>query len=313
MTTATLTWVDTADTSLSTADQLNNAQIIADFFTTWTKEAISAMCGNMHVESSINPNRHQIGYTDLSGGFGLVQWTPGTNLKNWCDAQSPVLDYTKGDSQLKKIAYEVANSIQWIPVSAYNNMTFDEFTKSTASTNYLTEVWMHSYERPQNYSTLPDRQSFATTVYNSITTSGGGGGGTPQPSGRETLDHATTQANYQTEGELNGMSYIEVKTGDTLSEIASKHNVSLASIKRVRIEDIANINQIFPGEVLLLPTAGQVKEQPAQSVAKTYIVKPGENLSEIAIKYKTSVSRLASNNNIKNPDKIYPGQVLKIN
>lgn len=44
----------------------------------------------------------------------------------------------------------------------------------------------------------------------------------------------------------------------------------------------------------------------------TYTVKKGDTLSEIAQKYKTTVSKLASLNNIKNVNKIYVGQKLII-
>lgn len=44
-----------------------------------------------------------------------------------------------------------------------------------------------------------------------------------------------------------------------------------------------------------------------------YTVKKGDTLSEIAVKYGTTVDSLVELNNIKNPDLIYIGQVLKIN
>ena len=44
----------------------------------------------------------------------------------------------------------------------------------------------------------------------------------------------------------------------------------------------------------------------------TYIVKAGDTLYAIAKKYHTTVKAIASVNNIKNPNKIYTGQKLKI-
>jgi GH25 family lysozyme M1 (1,4-beta-N-acetylmuramidase) len=44
----------------------------------------------------------------------------------------------------------------------------------------------------------------------------------------------------------------------------------------------------------------------------TYTVRPGDTLSRIARAYNTTVSHLVQVNAIKNPDKIYPGQILKI-
>jgi LysM repeat protein len=45
---------------------------------------------------------------------------------------------------------------------------------------------------------------------------------------------------------------------------------------------------------------------------KTYVVKRGDTLSAIARRYNTTVSKLAADNGIKNPNLIYPGQVIKI-
>ena len=44
----------------------------------------------------------------------------------------------------------------------------------------------------------------------------------------------------------------------------------------------------------------------------TYIVKAGDTLSGIAVKFGTSVSQLCSWNNISDPNKIYVGQVLRV-
>ena len=44
----------------------------------------------------------------------------------------------------------------------------------------------------------------------------------------------------------------------------------------------------------------------------TYIVKKGDTLSEIAKRFNTTVSAIATKNNIKNVNKIYVGQKLKI-
>ncbi|AEJ42885.1 LysM peptidoglycan-binding domain-containing protein [Alicyclobacillus acidocaldarius] len=43
-----------------------------------------------------------------------------------------------------------------------------------------------------------------------------------------------------------------------------------------------------------------------------YIVQPGDTLGNIAVKYDTTVSAIVRANGIKNPNMIYPGQVLKI-
>lgn len=64
---------------------------------------------------------------------------------------------------------------------------------------------------------------------------------------------------------------------------------------------------------------GWVKESDLSNVSETtkttkkyYVVKKGDTLSEIAVKYKTSVSQLVKWNNIKDPDVIYVGQKLRV-
>ena len=54
------------------------------------------------------------------------------------------------------------------------------------------------------------------------------------------------------------------------------------------------------------------KEAPKKSTGVTYTVKKGDTLSGIAKKYKTTVSHLGTINHIKDYNKIYVGQVLKI-
>lgn len=49
-----------------------------------------------------------------------------------------------------------------------------------------------------------------------------------------------------------------------------------------------------------------------KTTEKTYIVKKGDTLSAIALKYNTTYQKIAKDNNIQNPNKIYVGQKLVI-
>jgi murein DD-endopeptidase MepM/ murein hydrolase activator NlpD len=104
-----------------------------------------------------------------------VQWTPATKLWDWCNARN--LEWSDGDNQLSRIDYEQANKIQWISKSAYNYMSFNAFTKSTQDVNYLTEVFIWSYERPSTYygnQSLPKRKAFAVWCFENLDWSGNG-------------------------------------------------------------------------------------------------------------------------------------------
>lgn len=61
-----------------------------------------------------------------------------------------------------------------------------------------------------------------------------------------------------------------------------------------------------------LTTSTPKSSSSSSSKTTTYKVKSGDTLSEIAVKYKTSVSKLVSLNKIKNPNKLYIGQKLKV-
>ena len=181
-----MTWIDTYQKWLSESESLNNAQMVANHFkgTDWTRESISAMCGNMRHESSINPDMYEFGYAwESDRGYGLVQWTPRSKYWDWAVANN--LSPRSGDSQLARIDYEVDNNIQWIPKSSYNNMTFAQFRQNSGgwSVDYLTEAFTWGYERPNEsagWASMGARKSFANLCLAELDWTGtGGGGGDP--------------------------------------------------------------------------------------------------------------------------------------
>ena len=117
----------------------------------WTMNAICSILGNMQAESTINPGRWQsdkVGST--SNGYGLVQWTPSTKYTGWCSSNG-FSDPSEMDANLSRIVYEVENGLQWIPTDSYP-LTFEEFTKSHESIEYLAKAFLLCYERPADKS-----------------------------------------------------------------------------------------------------------------------------------------------------------------
>ena len=105
-----------------------------------------------------------------------------------------------------------------------------------------------------------------------------------------------------------------VKKGDNLSRIASKY--------RVKIQDITSMNKISdkkylqPGQILQIPMQGYDEYmQTVLSSDKTkkilYEVKPGDTLSELAERFRTSQKKIKTWNGIRN-DQIYIGRKLII-
>lgn len=105
-----------------------------------------------------------------------------------------------------------------------------------------------------------------------------------------------------------------VKSGDTLSAIASRYEMTVNAL--VTLNGIQNANLIYPGQVLRVADSGQgsnvSQKATTATTAGTYTVRYGDTLSAIASRYGTSTSTLASINGISNPNWIYPGQVLKL-
>ena len=67
-----------------------------------------------------------------------------------------------------------------------------------------------------------------------------------------------------------------VKRGDTLSEIARDHNVSLSDV--IELNELSNPDLIHPGETILIPGVDG-------SVEQVHVVDDGETLNEIASAY----------------------------
>lgn len=117
-----------------------------------------------------------------------------------------------------------------------------------------------------------------------------------------------------TNTETSSASYT-VKSGDTLSGIASQYNTTVNQI--VSLNQLSNPNLIYVGQVLKLKNSQTTNSSSSSSstaatTVGTYTVKAGDTLSAIASRYSTSSSTLASLNSLSNPNLIYVGQVLKV-
>lgn len=137
--------------ALTEAQKENNVNIIYTFFKNlgWNDMPIAAMLGNMELEGQMNPAQWQNGFAieASNAGFGLSQWTPWTKLANYL-GDNWRTDY---DGQLRRIEWEAepANQgQQWVPLSSYENYTFQQFAHDTTHTlEWLVACYEYSYER----------------------------------------------------------------------------------------------------------------------------------------------------------------------
>ena len=127
---------------------------------------------------------------------------------------------------------------------------------------------------------------------------------------------ATSTASATSTSSTTSATTYTVKSGDTLSSIASSHNTTTAAL--TSLNSLANPNLIYVGQVLKLAntttasTSSTSSAASTSSSATTYTVKSGDTLSSIASSYNTTTSTLTSLNNLSNPNLIYVGQVLKV-
>lgn len=109
---------------------------------------------------------------------------------------------------------------------------------------------------------------------------------------------------------INDTKTYTVKSGDTLSSIATRFNTTYQDL--TRLNNIASPYVIYPNQVIKIKGDNTVANNTSNS-ATTYVVKSGDTLSGIATKYGTTYQALASLNGITNWNYIYVGQVLKVN
>jgi len=104
-----------------------------------------------------------------------------------------------------------------------------------------------------------------------------------------------------------------IVAGDSFESVANKYGVTVRELVT------ANPQLMKSGDALTIPVAVAIPAESAStsgggasSGPKTYIVKSGDSLYNIAIKYGTTVAAIASLNSLADPNNIKVGQTLKI-
>lgn len=142
--------------------QTGNADEIISYFNSlgFTNEAIAGLLGNMEHESYLNPGQQEIGYNgSTSHGYGLIQWTPATNLINVIGNE-----WYRGDLQIQFINEEGSTSA-WIPTERFP-YSWSEFSQLT---DYKEATMAYAIERERaGVSAFEARIKYADFWYNYI-------------------------------------------------------------------------------------------------------------------------------------------------
>ena len=100
-----------------------------------------------------------------------------------------------------------------------------------------------------------------------------------------------------------------VRSGDTLSGIASRYRVPVSELRRA---NGLSSSRIYPGNTLTVPESRTTSTSDGgSSTVTTYRVRKGDTLYDIARQFGVSVTEIRRLNGL-NTSRIYPGDVLKI-
>ena len=228
----------------------------------FSKEAASAIVGNMWAESTFNPKA-----TNAIGAFGLLQWLGDRKKQLIKFANGKKMNPNSLNAQLDFIKFELLDSYDGKYAYEAN-----QFKKAMAQDTVTGKAYAFAkfVERPASAeltASASSRKIAAKNVYDVLI------GAKPKKVATTTSKKSTT-----------------TKTSKSGSEVTLQGTID-------------HIKQQFA--------------KPSSSTASTktattqHVVKSGDTLSAIAVKYKTSVSNLKKLNKLTT-DTIKPGQKLRI-
>lgn len=153
---------------LTQTEMENNATEFYGYFNSkgFTIESVAGMLGNLQQESNINPGMKQT--ASASSGWGLIQWTPSSNLTDYAKAHGT--NWATGEIQTQLMWDEIINGYggQWIPKPSlgygYTGAEFSQLTDvAEACKAYL-------YERERaGVEALTKRLTYANNWYEYLT------------------------------------------------------------------------------------------------------------------------------------------------
>jgi LysM repeat protein len=297
----------------------------------WSRAQAAGIVGNLWAESRVKHDQAQHGG---GPGYGLAQWEGPrqASFAQW--AGHDIRDSTMQE-QLEFIQWELTNTERGAGNALREATTADQAAR----------IVMTRYERPadQSEGAQRGRAAVAGDIYASATGTPGSAPApespapspAPEPSAGDSVSvrrgdtlsgiatrngvslDALLAANPQIRNpdliypgqtvHLPGGSAggeVTVRSGDTLSGIAARNGVPLDALLAANPQ-IRNPDLIHPGQQVQLPGG--------TSAAAEVTVRGGDTLSGIAQAHGVSLGALlGANPQIRNPDLIHPGQVVRI-
>jgi len=107
----------------------------------------------------------------------------------------------------------------------------------------------------------------------------------------------------------------KVKRGDSLQKIAKKYKTSVSNLKKwnnIKRDTIYAGQKLTVSKPYRTSSKKSSKKKSKKRSSKTYTIKSGDTIQKIAKRYRVKTSDLLRWNKLKNADKIYVGQKLKV-
>ena len=134
------------------------------------------------------------------------------------------------------------------------------------------------------------------------------------PTGETTTLMASLQSLPEWEAPANSFSVHRVRSGETLSGIASRYGTNVRTL--MDANNLRSANRIWPGQQLQVPDGrGSSRSSPRSASAlapgseTTYSVRRGDSLWIVANRYGTTVERIKRDNSLRS-NTLHPGQKL---
>lgn len=153
---------------LTQSEMENNATEFYGYFNSkgFTIESVAGMLGNLQQESNINPGMKQS--ASASSGWGLIQWTPSSNLTDYATAYG--VDWATGEIQTQLMWDEIINGYgrQWLPKPSLGyGYTGAEFSQLTDVAEAC-KAYLYERERAEAEA-LDKRLTYASNWYEYLT------------------------------------------------------------------------------------------------------------------------------------------------
>ncbi|MBZ2406241.1 muramidase family protein [Liquorilactobacillus hordei] len=245
------------------------------------------------------------------------------NLKSWNNLSSNTI-YIGQSLKVSNSASQSSNSNSSSSSSTSSSSQSSSSTSSTSSTSTYTvksgdSLWAVANKYGISVANLKSWNNLSSnTIYigQSLKVSNSASQSSNSNSSSSSSTSSSSQSSSSTSSTSSASTYT-VKSGDSLWAVANKYGLTVTKLKEL---NSLNTNTIYIGQTLKVSskttatssTTNSNSSSATSSTKKTYTVKSGDSLWQIAVKYNTTVTQLKSTNHLSS-DTIYVGQALIVN